>query len=663
MKRTRYFKSCLGVFEGGGVRGSALAGAYASAVASGISFERVAGTSAGSIVASVIATGVEPNFVLDKLKATDFKQFLTKPVSSERAYRSGFGQRSLRKLSIGKSRSLLTISVESGLYSSRAIQAWTEATLREALEQVGIAPQHDFVRFRDLPIPLHVVASDLRKGEAQIWSQETHGDTSVAHAVRCSSSIPFFFQAVNDSDGAIYVDGALVSNLPSFVFSDLLRAPNSHSTLARVLCFRLVDSTEGAPATDVGGLSELISMIGSTAVSGATTLQMSLQPDASYVEIDAKGVKATDFESISDEQKAELVESGKQAVVKFVASEEAHVRSQITTTECQGFDAQLALLAQSVDSALETITVSAKSAYFLHFLFPLFVIARIRGVRICFLGQRAPDLPPAHQSTERHCRALMQKLGAEIKEVDSIPFDGFLFDINTDQASALLSGPETSLDDPAIYNSESARLYRAPFDTVVLKCLQSMLENAHRFVKDAREPPSFQICNGQDCQLMEQRIMSDTAYSDASAEFSEINISNSLKAVTRNVKEAKLIQIERLIEQYNSLGVEKFRPLKILFYDGSFSFVTPPVIEVVESDHVIIEGLTRSYFCLKNGITRMKALIIRGAKRLPGEARPLPYVRPTSRTVRREELLFNAYPDAIWRKIEQNMHPKEDLGL
>ena len=54
---TIYFSYCWGVFDGGGVRGAAHAGAYYAARNAGISFERVAGTSAGSIVAALIAAG------------------------------------------------------------------------------------------------------------------------------------------------------------------------------------------------------------------------------------------------------------------------------------------------------------------------------------------------------------------------------------------------------------------------------------------------------------------------------------------------------------------------------------------------------------------------------------------------------------------------------
>jgi NTE family protein len=69
-----------GVFEGGGVRGTALVGAVAAAEKEGIGFRAVAGTSAGAIVASLIAAGYKAEEMRALLTETDFKKFMD-PVS------------------------------------------------------------------------------------------------------------------------------------------------------------------------------------------------------------------------------------------------------------------------------------------------------------------------------------------------------------------------------------------------------------------------------------------------------------------------------------------------------------------------------------------------------------------------------------------------------
>lgn len=60
---TKFFKTCLGVFQGGGCKGVALAGAYKAAVKAGVHLSEVAGASAGSIIAALVGAGASPEFI------------------------------------------------------------------------------------------------------------------------------------------------------------------------------------------------------------------------------------------------------------------------------------------------------------------------------------------------------------------------------------------------------------------------------------------------------------------------------------------------------------------------------------------------------------------------------------------------------------------------
>ena len=51
----------IGVFEGGGIKGIALAGAAAAAMETGYVFDAVVGTSAGALVGSLIVAGYSPS--------------------------------------------------------------------------------------------------------------------------------------------------------------------------------------------------------------------------------------------------------------------------------------------------------------------------------------------------------------------------------------------------------------------------------------------------------------------------------------------------------------------------------------------------------------------------------------------------------------------------
>src|SRR5688572_15254596 len=120
--RTIYFAHCWGVFEGGGVRGAAHAGAYAAARRAGIQFGRVAGTSAGSIVAALIAAGADPSYVSQQIRETPFRAFIgqSEPRDSVFSPQSSW-LRMLRLMATGPVRDLLTFACNSGLYSSKPI--------------------------------------------------------------------------------------------------------------------------------------------------------------------------------------------------------------------------------------------------------------------------------------------------------------------------------------------------------------------------------------------------------------------------------------------------------------------------------------------------------------------------------------------------------------
>lgn len=64
-----------GVFEGGGVKGVALISALKRLEEEGASFNRVAGTSAGAIIAALYAAGYSINEIKDIIWKKDFNDF------------------------------------------------------------------------------------------------------------------------------------------------------------------------------------------------------------------------------------------------------------------------------------------------------------------------------------------------------------------------------------------------------------------------------------------------------------------------------------------------------------------------------------------------------------------------------------------------------------
>jgi hypothetical protein len=108
---------------------------------------------------------------------------------------------------------------------------------------------HKKVYFKDLKIPLVVIASDIESGEMIVYSSRRHPDMEVAEAVRQSMSIPFVFEPRGDNKEI--VDGGLCSNFPVWVYSS---AGDAHWNPADIDHRRIkigfsLDQTKNAPRT------------------------------------------------------------------------------------------------------------------------------------------------------------------------------------------------------------------------------------------------------------------------------------------------------------------------------------------------------------------------------------------------------------------------------
>ncbi len=207
------------VLEGGGVKAIGLVGAVTGLSAAGYSFPRVAGSSAGAIVACLTAALQSAGEPLDRLGE------IVRTVD----YRRLRDRRGLARLPlVGRALALL---VDDGLYEGRYLERFLTGTL----DDLGVRT------FGDLRLPdddpaadglppdrryrLVVTVSDLsRQRLARLpWDLADYGvdDLPVARAVRASAAIPFFFQPVRQRtpDGeATWVDGGLLSNFPVELF-------------------------------------------------------------------------------------------------------------------------------------------------------------------------------------------------------------------------------------------------------------------------------------------------------------------------------------------------------------------------------------------------------------------------------------------------------------
>lgn len=203
------------VFEGGGVRGIGLVGAAAVVEERGYELENVAGTSAGAIVASLLAAGYSARELTGIMREVDYNEFKDTSVID-------------RVPLVGKLASLL---FEKGIFEGDYLEQW----LGELLRAKGVTTFRDLIldRYKDDPrykYRLQVVAADISSGTLLRLPHDIRSygmapdDLSVVRAVRMSMSIPLFYEPVQlkDASGRVHyvVDGGLLSNFPVWIFDD-----------------------------------------------------------------------------------------------------------------------------------------------------------------------------------------------------------------------------------------------------------------------------------------------------------------------------------------------------------------------------------------------------------------------------------------------------------
>ncbi len=209
-KRTLYRNL---VFKGGGVRGIAYMGALEVLDEYRIieNIERVAGTSAGAIAAAMLSLRLSIPETLDLFDSLELSKI---PQSTNKPKR-------WKLLRIPEEENYRRFITRYGWYSSAYFHGWLMEVIGSQCEGNGRATFLEFQErgFRDL----YIVATNLSRQRAEVFSVLDTPDVAVADAVRMSMSIPIFFEALrfdgkSFGSGDYYVDGGLFDNFPMHIF-------------------------------------------------------------------------------------------------------------------------------------------------------------------------------------------------------------------------------------------------------------------------------------------------------------------------------------------------------------------------------------------------------------------------------------------------------------
>ena len=188
----------FGVFEGGGAKGVAFAGALKAIAENNWWFHSVGGASAGAITAALVASGIHPDEI-----GSATVEILT-------------------RLNASKGWSKL---ISKGEYFQKSeVRDW----LIEIIRTLTCLEDPSFLQLRDKTgIHLDVVATNISTQNLIVFSADDTPRCSVADAVASSAAIPFAFTDGvlvlpfdNENWSQAIVDGGVWANFPLFLYAD-----------------------------------------------------------------------------------------------------------------------------------------------------------------------------------------------------------------------------------------------------------------------------------------------------------------------------------------------------------------------------------------------------------------------------------------------------------
>lgn len=246
------------VFEGGGVKGIAYAGAYRVLKEKGLldQLQWVAGSSAGAMAALMVALNFTPDELEAKLTEIDFSEF-AEPLPNGKLATVKYILKNKRKV---------TSDINHGINDGKKLYHLTQNIVEEKtgnknatfsdLKSLNDKKNKDnnlekldklLLNFKNLL----VVVTNAAKKKSEIFSWETTPNLQLADAVLASMSIPIFFhiryidaemhkidwnptpQKIHSQKIFAYVDGGVLNNYPIDIFMPLQYWPKGYYDLVK----------------------------------------------------------------------------------------------------------------------------------------------------------------------------------------------------------------------------------------------------------------------------------------------------------------------------------------------------------------------------------------------------------------------------------------------
>lgn len=297
------------IFEGGGVKAFGMLGALFEAERRGYQWVNVAGSSAGAIIAALVAAGYSALDIKELIWKLDFKHFK----DADWMGRVPF---------VGLA---LSLWFENGLYEGD----YLENLIRELLAARGVRTFKELIlkeysadNVRHYKLVITATDVTRRKLLRLPYDFKDYGidpdSMEVCKAVRMSSSLPFFFEPcrIISTDSKkqrqinYIIDGGVLSNFPVWIFD------NDDVPPWPTFGFKIVEPDQTEPS-HINNPFDLFKAILSTMLEAHDKIhELNRKSSLRTISIPSLGVKTTDFDTIH-QQKEDLFQSGVQAAAGF----------------------------------------------------------------------------------------------------------------------------------------------------------------------------------------------------------------------------------------------------------------------------------------------------------------------------------------------------------
>ena len=296
--------TCL--FGGGAIRGVSYIGAIKALEEIGISPDRLAGSSVGSIIAAFLAVGYTAEELKDVFLKVNFDLF--------------------KDISIG-------IGPLFALSKGEVFLDW----VRELIEKKFYGDSYKkgtnrAVTFKDIAKNLIIITTDLSNFECKEFSRFETPDFEIASAVRISCCMPGLMKPI-EYNKTLLVDGDLQKSWPMWKLSKNLLTEDD-----RILEFRLEGYYEKNDISGIDYANAVYSCM--TAMSTAFITNIYAKKDKfDYIVLNTGDIVVVDF-NISEAKRIDLINSGYNQTINYFKEFLPQKKSQI----CQNYEIILAHL-------------------------------------------------------------------------------------------------------------------------------------------------------------------------------------------------------------------------------------------------------------------------------------------------------------------------------